>query len=215
MKKFFLVVIALTTISFSVYSQKSFTAGISGGYDSNMNHMYGLTNYSNSTPDFSLGVDWSFLFLNEDLRVRIGLGYSNLSFNQKYTYESSNPLSVERTNYVFNNMNITPRVDYRLLKLGNFDLYASVGLQFEFLLAKYEGTFLQNGSYDDSEFFNKANSKSYLGAIGGLIFKYNINENIGITLSPDYTYYFDEFIPLENELDFQRASLKIGLEWKF
>lgn len=202
-------------MSFSAYPQKSFTLGVSGGYDYNMNHLGGLVNFTNKTPDFSIGADWSFLFLNENLRARIGLGYSNVSFNQDYTFVSDNPLTVDRSHYAFNNLNITPRADYRLLKVGNFDLYASLGLEFEFLIYKYEGTYYKNGDYDDSNHWTKVNSKTSVGAIGGLIFKYNINDKIGIVLSPDYTYFFNEFIEIENEFDFQRASVNLGLEWKF
>ncbi len=215
MKKIFLVVITLLTMTVSVYSQKSFSLGVYGGYDYNMNHLGGLTNFTNKTPDFSIGADWAFLFLNEDLRARIGLGYSNVSFNQDYSYTSENPLTVDRTHYVFNNLNVTPRADYRLLKLGNFDLYASLGLELEFLIYKYEGTFLKDGSYDDSSFWKKENAKTSAGVIGGFIFKYNFNDKIGLTVSPDYTYFFNEFIAIDNDYDFQRASLNIGLEWKF
>jgi hypothetical protein len=116
-------------------------------------------------------------------------------------------MTVDRTHYVFNNLDVSPRVDYRLLKLGNFDLYASLGFELEFLIYKYEGTFLKNGDYDDSSFWKKENTKTSFGAVGGLIFKYNINDKIGIVLSTDYTYFFNEFIELDNDLDFQRASL--------
>lgn len=227
MKKFLLIVLVLSSLSITGFSQKDYSVAVTGGYDYNMNHLIGLglENCTNSLPDFNIGADFSFL-MGDNLRLRADLRYSNLSFNEPYS-SSTHPLNLNavRLTYAFNNLDISPRADYRILKVSKFDLYASAGLKFEFLLSKFELLELANGDLDTSDTFKHATTGTNVGAVGGLIFKYNITPKIGIVLAPDYTYFFDYFAPDRNDYNdrtrsygkhyLQRFSMNAGVEWTF
>jgi hypothetical protein len=228
MKKFLLIVLVLSTLSITGFSQKDYSVAVTGGYDYNMNHLIGLglENNTNSTPDFNIGADFSFL-MGDKLRLRADIRYSNLSFNEPYTSSNIYPKDAVRFIYAFNNLDITPRVDYRILKINKFDLYASAGLKFEFLLYKFELVELADGDFDTSDTFKYATTGTNVGAVGGLIFKYNITPKFGVLLAPDYTYFFDYFVPDRNDYHdrqtsywfnkhyLQRLNMNVGVEWTF
>jgi len=227
MKKFLLIVLVLSALSIPGFSQKDYSIAVTGGYDYNMNHLIGLglENCTNTLPDFNIGADFSFL-MGDKLRLRADLRYSNISFEEPYlnSYHPLNKNAV-RLVYAFNNLDISPRADYRILKIKNFDLYASAGFKFEFLLGKFELLELANGDLDTSNTFKYATTGTNVGVVGGLIFKYNITPKIGIVLAPDYTSFFDYFAPDRNDYNdresaywkhyLQRFSMNAGVEWTF
>ena len=47
-----------------------------------------------------------------------------------------------------------------------------------------------------------------------MIFKYKITDRIGVTLTPDYTIFFREYVKANTKV-YQRASANLGFEFSF
>jgi len=73
---------------------------------------------------------------------------------------------------------------------------------------------LANGDKLTTNLMSRDFTKTQAGAVGGLILKYNVNPSFGITLAPDYTYFFDQF-STKNDYNMQRIGMNLGVEWKF
>jgi hypothetical protein len=212
-----LLVIFFLMFTIAGFSQSKFSFGVSGGYDHSFNFLTGLpiTN-SDLYPDFNIGVD-GILNLGEKIRIRGELGYENLNFTHKYNSTSTSSTRIDKSVLSISNLDFIPRVDYKLLSSGKFDLFASAGFKFEFALGSFERTTLANG--DKSEFKYMSNilgdyTKVQAGAVGGFIVKYNVSQYFGVTLAPDYTYFFDKF-QTRNDNNMQRVGVNLGVEWKF
>jgi hypothetical protein len=211
--KVFLVIFFLI---FSVvgYSQTTFSFGVSGGYDHNFNYLTGLTNTTSSSfPDFNFGVD-GILNIGEKMRIRAELKYSNMNLTRNWNFNSQDLTRFDKSVLYISNLDLCPRFDYKLLTTGKFDLYASAGFHFEFNLGNYERSTLANGDKLTTNLMSRDFTKTQAGAVGGLILKYNVNPSFGITLAPDYTYFFDQF-STKNDYNMQRIGMNLGVEWKF
>jgi hypothetical protein len=209
-----LLVIFLLMFSMAGFSQSNFSLGVSGGYDRSFNFLTGMK-YSNSDiyPDFNLGVD-GILNLGEKMRIRAELRYANMNYTREYNFDSQSSDRLEKSVLYISNLDINPRFDYKLIKAGNFDLYASAGLKLEFTLGDYERSTLANGDKLTTTHIENDYTKTQAGVVGGFIFKYNVNPSFGITLSPDYTCFFDKFYS-KNDYILQRVGVNLGVEWKF
>lgn len=215
-----LLVLFFLTFTLVGFSQSNFTFGVSGGYDKTFNHLtgLGLLDTKDAFPDFNLGVDGMFN-VGEKIRIRAELGYENLSYTKNWNSESTDPTRIYKSVVSVSNLDISPRVDYKLAKSGSFDLYASAGFRFEFTLGNYERTTLANGDKLTTNLIINTNTKTNFtqtqaGAVGGFILKYNVNPSFGITLAPDYTYFFDYYYT-QNVDKMQRIRVNLGVEWKF
>lgn len=213
-KGWVVLVISILIFTISGYSQPNFSLGVSGGYDHSFNFLKGLpkTN-SDNFPDFNLGVS-GILNLGDKVRVRAELGYENMNYTREWNFESQSPDRILNTVLSISNLDVSPRVDYKLVKAGKFDLYCSAGFRFEFTLGDFESTTKANGEKSTANFIENDYTKTQAGAVGGFIFKYNVNPSFGIILSPDYTYFFDKFSS-KNDNNLQRVGVNLGVEWKF
>ncbi len=212
------ILVILMIVSVKVFSQDKMTFGVNFGYDYNdkyLENIFGAKN-TNEIPDFNVGVDVG-VELTERIRVRGELKYVNLSFTREFSYpeKSSN---IDYTKFSANFIDFNPRFDYRLFSLGNFDTYFSTGIKLEFSAGDYIRTYNYDGEkLDDMKHFGngKYEHKSIMaGVVGGFIFKYNINQNLGITVTPEYTSFLTRFYE-ENQTALQRANVNIGIEWTF
>jgi hypothetical protein len=149
------------------------------------------------------------------MRVRLDLHYANIGFTRNYNSDRSNPLNIDISKIAISNLDLSPKFEYRLVSLGKLDLFASAGFKFEFALGKYERCYLVNGKLSDQQHVDKSEfTQTQAGAVGGLVFKYNLNEFTAITLSPEYNYFFDKFSS-RNDYVMQRTSVNLGVEWRF
>lgn len=212
MKQFLLL---MGGVLFTLYGfSQNFTFSVSTGYDQNLNHLDGLryTN-TNELPDFNLSADIGYEITNR-FKVRAELAYNNLSFLRDYNSDASDPKNVANTKMVINSMGFSPFVDFRLFSVSRLDIAATAGVNFAFGTSNWQRTFNQAGEKLDGAYFKDEITSGLLGTTGGLILKYNITDNLGIKLSPQYSYYFDSFFTL-NDDNFQRMRMNIGVEWKF
>ncbi|MDA3815917.1 MAG: outer membrane beta-barrel protein [Prolixibacteraceae bacterium] len=213
------LLVILMIASVKVFSQDKMTFGVNFGYDYNDKYLENLDGAENvnELPDFNIGVDVG-IELTERIRVRGELKYVNLSFTRDFTGYTDEDFSVDHTKFTANFIGFNPRFDYRLFSLGNFETYFSTGLKLEFSAGDYIRTFDNNGDkYDDLKYFSNGkyiHDSVLAGAVGGFIFKYNINQKLGITIMPEYTSFLSRFYN-DNQTSLQRANVNIGIEWTF
>jgi hypothetical protein len=214
MKKIVLILLLFITVSFSGNAQEDlnvFSTGISGGIDYNMN-AYQLTNnttYGNSyygvSPRYNLGVDFGYM-VTKKFRPRLEFKYVSVRYGLDFT-PSPVYSNCGKDLVILNYFNLNLHFDYSLLTIKKFQLFASPALKYEFLLnaipaINWSGiTVLEHPS-------------NSIGGALSAIFKYNITEHIGITLTPEYTYFFNKFSST-NDKAFTRFSGNFGVEYKF
>jgi hypothetical protein len=205
----------LIFFSMSSYGQVKFGLGASATYNHNNHFLVGMPYTNNSYyPDFSTGIQ-GIMLIGEKVRIRLGVDYSNLNFERVYNFvNNDNPARLDRSQLWVSSLSLIPKVDYKILKAGKFDMYVSGGGTFEFLLGDFEKTVLANNAVSSSRYIKNDFTKTLMGVNGSLLFKYNFSENIGMTLSPGYTYFFDKYYS-KNIDNLQRIGVSIGCEWKF
>ncbi len=215
-----LLVVALMFFAFEGFAQPQFSLGVSGGYDKNFNQFYKMPKTNvDAFPDYNIGVD-GILTINDWLRVKAEIHYENLGFTRNWDIESSSPDRIDVSKVSLNNLDISPKVDLRFLKLGNFETYFSAGFRFEFMLGKYEVSYTASGEEMEDDHVMDEYNEGQAGVVGGLLFKYNVSDNISITLSPEYTYFFDPlYLQSEYDDDYEhdlyRMGVNLGVEWRF
>lgn len=212
--KQFVIVMVLTMISFTGFSQTYFSLGVSGGYDKTFNHLTNL-NYENTDafPDYNFGAE-AIINFGERMRVRTDVHYSNLGFTRDYNTVSTDPRSRDYSTLAISNLTISPKFDYKFATLGKIDIYASAGVKFEFELGKYETTYLANGDKAENSYISDSFTKTQAGGVAGLLFKYKLSDYTALFLTPEYTCFFDKF-HAQNDYVMQRVGVNFGIEWKF
>ncbi|MCF8361134.1 MAG: outer membrane beta-barrel protein [Prolixibacteraceae bacterium] len=212
------LLVFLMIVSVKVFSQDKMTFGVNFGYDYNDNYLenlYGAENI-NEIPDFNVGIDVG-VELTERIRVRGELKYVNLSFTRDFSYPEAE-VNIDKTKIATNFIGFNPKFDYRLFSLGNFDTYFSTGMRLEFSSGDYIRTYNYDGEklVDTKHIGNGkyVHKSTMAGVVGGFIFKYNVNQNLGITIIPEYTSFLTRFYE-QNMTSLQRANVNIGLEWTF
>ncbi len=218
-----LLVFGFVILSYVGFSQNDVSIGFSGGYDYNYGHMLNPRNgiNSNAIPDFNVGADISW-YLGERIRIRAELRYTNFSFTRDLQIpQNGNDKNMKNTILTVNNLDFAPHFDFRLFSLKKLDCYITAGLKAEFNIGDYARSYTYGGekSNYDSYITDRYNGQTghintLAGAVGGLILKYNVNEQLGITLKPEYTSFFNYFYD-QNDMPLQRGSLNVGLEWRF
>ncbi|MDR1780159.1 MAG: hypothetical protein LBR50_05440 [Tannerella sp.] len=222
MKKFFIVFFMVAAGIAPVVAQSSaaFTAGhrwsvnLHGGPDFNWDKYYSNNEYLQiANPGFDYNVDLSLILrVTNTVRFRIDGGYSEMSFGWK-----PNP---EHGAYAFRKaemslflLNFAPRVDVKLLTLGNFDMFVSPGFFQEFVLGndqlttKTDGTTSWRSSYVKTDYHRHT-----AGAVLGAVVKYNVTRHLGLTFNPDYIRFMNKLYK-KNSGDMQRFRLNLGVEW--
>lgn len=213
MKQTITMLLVLLCFGFLGHAQSKINLGIHTGYDQNINHLLNFHGENtNAAPDFNIGFDAS-LYLGGRIRLRGELKYANISYTHDYGFAAEDG-NIWKSKISVNNLNLNPRFDYRLFSIRDLDLYATTGLRLEFSLGSWGRSEMYGGETNQSIYFSDEYTKAMGGAIGGFILKYNITQDWGITLNPEYTYFFREFYS-QNDTEMQRMSLNLGVEWRF
>lgn len=216
MKQKLFITAVLLISAMTTFSQNSTSFGVNVGYDQNMylnSNLLGTV--SNELPDISIGADITY-YIGEKMRLRTELRYSNISFQKEYA-KGIDDDNLGVTKLATNNIGLVPHFDYKLFSLGKLDLYSTAGLRFEITLDDYYRSYTVAGERMSQDYYNsyfEKHASTMLGATAGFLFKLNLGENTALTLSPEYTGYFWKYYD-KNDKALQRASLNIGLEWKF
>lgn len=222
MKKivFSLVFILSTITVFSQEFEPIFTMGINSGVDHNINayqlqpnaqyyyYYYGIPNQYNIGMDFAVAV-------TKKLRPRLELRYVNSQFGVKWNVPDSAHYDMIRSTHNINNFDINLHVDYLLWTLKKLDIYVSPGLKYEFYTGDYLHTTLTDGPSTSTNWniLNPSFPRNDAAGVVSFLFKYNISKHIGITLIPEYTLFFRDYIGGQGAL-YQRLSLNAGFEFR-
>jgi len=212
MGKRVLIILSGLLVSLAGSSQSRFSINLNGGLDKNFNKYYnanGYTKIEDVGTDFNTGLDISYRFVDW-LRFRIDFKYVQYNYGQETTTLSEVASSELRAYH----MAINPRFDFRIWSKNKFEVFLSPGLCLEYLMGDDQISVLTDGTHSFKNYISTSYSKSMTGLIGGAVFKYNITNHLGFTLSPDYTLFFDELYS-QNDGNLQRFSTNIGVEWTF
>jgi hypothetical protein len=227
MKKtfFYLFLIALMPVAANAQEdiqmdeEGSFTIGISGGIDNNIN-AYKLdanshgNEFSGEKPQYNIALDFGYM-VNEKFRPRLELKRVAMSYSADWDKTLSSSLRKE-TNVDLKNFNINFHLDYLLLNKKKVQLFVSPGLKWEFNYKREVENVNIDGKTNDNEYNGiiSENPKNIVGGAVSAILKYKFTEHIGITLTPEYTMFFRKYVTT-NDKPYQRLSANFGLEFKF
>jgi hypothetical protein len=236
MIKFILVAFLMST-AFIGRSQVKYSLGASMGYDKSFNQFYKMPKINqDKTPDYNFGID-GVITIFDWLRVKTNLHYANMGFTRYWEPDltittTGGDSRINKSKVAMSNFDLSTQANLRFLSLGKdkLELFAALGFNFEFQMGKYERTYTLAGNETDNDYVNPNGdefNKSRAGAVGGLLFKYNVTPNWAITLNPQYTYFFkpyvfqndyvddvDWWIFTFNKHDMRRFTVNIGFEYR-
>lgn len=214
MKKYFTFGLLFMCTSLAGFSQEHFSVFLSSGYDYNTNHLSGMQ-YSNSSkfPNYNLGIG-AALYLNDRFRLRGELKYVDISFTRKYNFNNTTSSTLDKTNLLATNFDFNPYLDYRVFSIGKLDFYGYAGFRFEFSLGSKQTSYTIGGDTSNSKYIENNYKKAMVGLTGGCSFSYNFNKKIALFISPEYTQFLNYFYS-DNTANLNRASINLGVEWKF
>jgi hypothetical protein len=206
MKKFYILLLCMV-FAIPGFTQSRFFIGLSGGLDFYSNKYYTPNNYEkfeDGKTDFNAGLDLGYRF-SDVTRFRLEFRYSEYSFGQR-----SGTLESEMSLF---NLDVNPRLDIRVWSLKKLELFLSPGFRLEYVLDSDEETVWTNGTTSSTNYVDKDYNDKIQGFIGGAILKYNFTKHLGVTLSPDYTLFFDKLYD-RNDGSLQRFNINVGIEWR-
>jgi len=225
MKKLFLVLMVMVVIPFAGKAQTektfknqdaektgqtSFSFGLNGGLDFDMNAYklagdnLGYYSYFNKSPRYNIGFDM-VLKTSKKLRTRLEMKFVNVRYGISYD-KSSYGIS-DNTLLNVNYFDFNFYFDCLWLTKGNFQLFVSPGLKYEYEI----GHATLGPNYPITEF----NHPSSIGAVAlSFIGKYNLSKHFGITFIPEYTFFFHGFSTGNNK-PYQRINTNLGVEYTF
>ena len=209
MKKIYLVLFCLIA-SVTGYSQSVWTVGIDGGLDFSTNKYYSPNNYvkfENGKLEYHAGLGIGVRISNI-VRFRINCNYGEYSYGVRP--KDSNVFSESEN--TLTHVDLMPRVDVKLWSYRKFDLLVSPGMNIEFVVDSKNKTTLPNGDESKRVYVSSDYNSKYTGAMLGAIMRYKIDRHFAITLSPDYTYFFEKLYSRNNGT-MQRFRVGLGVEW--
>lgn len=223
MKKIFIALCVMVALPFAGNAQSTqpsqpsqptqpeypiFSFGFSGGLDYDKNAFktaptaQGGT-YFGENPRYNIGADFGVQIIKR-IRPRIELKYVNV----KYAIDWNAVSNLGQTTVNLNYFDINLRVDLLALPIKKFQFFVSPAFKYEY---QTSSSVVNNYVMTDG-LMHQPSSIIGFGISG--IFKYNITDNFGITLTPEQTYFSHSFAT-GNTKPYQRTSYNIGFEYKF
>lgn len=219
MKKILILIGLFGTFCLNAQETEKFNVsfGINGGYGQNING-YRLSETSDYSfydlpSQHSLGIDFG-VFITEKLRFRVDLRYVKMQYGVNW---NNDDYGINKTEVNLYNFDLNFRLDYRFFSKNNFELYISPGFITEYVVDDEHKNYYDDGStsFKTYNFYpSNAFASTITGASCALISKYKITNNIGITLTPEYTYFLREFYH-DNSGAYQRFGVNFGVEFTF
>lgn len=210
MKKI-LILVAVLAIPFCGFSKSHFLINLNAGWDHTANKYYSYNNYNYFDQDgaeFSWGADLGIKF-SDIVRFRVESRFGKYSYGQEYT-----GMDLLKTTMDLHYFDINPHLDFRVWSKNKFELFVSPGMKLEYISDSNQKTELSDGSVSDGNYVSSAYADNMSGFVGSAILKYNINSKFGITLTPEYTYFFKKLYT-KNDNNMSRFSTRLGVEYTF
>jgi hypothetical protein len=215
--------IILMFLALNLNAQSRWSIGAFGG----LGHSYHMkfTDYLYTQDarkvDYNYGLGLS-VRLKDSTRLRLEGAIQRTALKRDWPQDTSTNKDAYHFVTSINNMyylDIDLRVDILLCKLKRFDFYLSPGVKTKFSLGDYESTYFENGDNTLSKtkttnYLNYSYKKTLIAPSLELLVKYNLGKHVGITLAPEYSYYFREFYYV-NDGDFNQLNVKLGMEFTF
>lgn len=216
----FLLILAIFYSSIVNAQEKRniFSFGASYGLDKNINayrleaNNYGNTFYNDDIYN-NISLDFG-IYTTKKFRPRIEFKYVRMGYRADWV--NTGVTSIKETVVDLYNFSLNLHMDYILFSIKKFDISISPAVKWEFNKGKefynerYDGTY----GYDNYNKITAEYPHDVLGGAVSVIIKYNITNNIGATVTPEYTYFFNEFVKT-NDKYYQRLSANIGLDFAF
>ena len=204
------VIIMCMTPSFS---QVDPFINLGAGYDYNLNKYYEMnqwTMYEGKT-DFNVSGDFG-LQMGKNARFHALFNYVQFSYGQTNSDPSEDLTECEMR---VSSLSLTPALDVRVWSLKKLDFYVTAGFLMEWVVDMEETNQWKDGSTSNEIYMDKNYTSFMDGPTGGIILKYNISKNLGITFEPSYTYFLKKFYDKSEIGNLQRISVGIGVEYLF
>lgn len=191
--------------------------GLSGGVCQGINAYRTTTdasgfNYTANTPSFNIAANVG-VFVTNKFRPRLELAYVKSGYGTNWP---NSYVGFTRTNVHLASLDLSLHLDYSILNISRLQIYASPAFKSEFLAEKGVRTTYSDGDWAKKSYFNidKNHHNDYYGAAFSMIFIYKVTSQLGVTLTPEYTYFFSKYVN-DNSKAFQRFTGNIGVEYKF
>jgi hypothetical protein len=223
MKRRLIYLAVFALLPLSAYNQEVknyvYTVGVFGGIDNNINGYRLIPNYygnnfsASGITSWNFGFDYGYMLTNK-LRPRIEAKYLQMRYYADWKDANLAALK-ESTVFLFSG-NVNLRLDYLLLNSPKFQMFVSPALKWEFVIDREVKNYRLDGTHgwDNYNDIIDENPSSIMGASVAALFKYNITKKVSLTLSPEYTYFFREFVRV-NDKAYQRTSIRAGIEINF
>lgn len=220
-RRIYLAFIALLPLM--AYSQEvknyTYTIGAYVGIDHNINgyrmlaNSYGNNFSASGVTSWNFGFDYGYM-LNSKLRPRIQAKYMQMKYFADWKNANLDNLT-ESTVYMFaGDLNL--RLDYLLVNSPKFQMFISPAIKWDFIIDREVKNVRMDGTHSWRSYNDiiNENPMSIMGGAVSAVFKYNITKNVGITVSPEYTMFFRNFVRV-NDKSYQRIGVNAGIELNF
>lgn len=221
MKKIVFSLLCALFIACTVNAQDDypvFSVGANAGWDHNTN-AFRLTSDENASftgepNQFNIGIDFG-VRMTKKFRPRLELRYVNMAYHMNWN--STDYPDFDKTDCNINYFDLNLHLDYSLFTVNKLEVFVSPAIKWEQKSGDFVKTYKNDGSAPMTGRFT-AIKKEYPGNIAGgaasMIFKYNFNKHLGLTLTPEYTYFFRDFVKSNNK-SYQRFNVNAGFEFTF
>jgi len=213
MKRIFILA-ALMMFSGAAFSQSWLGLGLTGGYDYNFNKYYDYnvwTGFEHENMDFNTGLD-VIMRMSKKVRFRIELRYDQMNYGQTSV---NTAIAVSKSKMKLRCIDINPRFDIKVWTKNKFELFVSPGLKLQYAVDNKETSYKSSGEISSyHSYVNKDYNDALLGALAGVVLKYNINKQMGLTFSPDFYYSFKKLYDGNNS-NLMGFRTNIGIEYFF
>jgi len=213
MKRIFILA-ALMMFSGAAFSQSWLGLKLTGGYDYNFNKYYDYnvwTGFEHENMDFNTGLD-VIMRISKKVRFRIELRYDQMNYGQT----SVNPSNeISKSEMKLRCIDVNPRFDIRVWSKNRFELFVSPGLRLQYAVDPDETSYKRSGEVSSYRTYVSMDYNEALpGVLAGAILKYNINNKVGLTFSPDFYYSFKKLYDGNNS-NLMGFRTNVGIEYFF
>lgn len=211
----YISVIVLLLVTISLNAQKRFSIGAYGGLGKSFNIETGYNSVDDpkSLLDYNYGLSLC-LRIKDSTRIRVegSIYRTGLKYDWPTpTAGGVHPVKTVKNVYFWD---ITLRYDYKFFVYKKLDFYLSPGAKGLFSMGYSEETENSVGNTKSSNYLDFAYTQKLVAPSVQLLLRYKLSKHWGITLAPEYSYYFRKFYYTCNG-SLSQFDVKLGMECNF